>query len=105
MFNVTEFLSAPCVDDTTVVKRGAEEFRIRRLNGAERLRFNDLQNQYDLAHGLLSGTPAASIGEENAAKLIERHGALAEALFADIFDFTQESLLKECEIWDEVKKK
>ncbi|MDD3589329.1 MAG: hypothetical protein PHO46_03545 [Thermoguttaceae bacterium] len=110
MFDVCEFLNAPCVDETLVVERGTETFRIRRLNGAERLRYNDLTSDYDrtrfaLARGLTSGPDGAPIGEENAVKLIERSGALAEALFADIFDLTQESVRKEREIWQEVKKK
>lgn len=110
MFDVNEFMNAPCVDETYVSRRGAEEFRLRRLNGAERLRFNDLTNQYDrvryaLSRGLLSGEERRPIGEENAAKMIERHGALCEALFGDIFEFTQQSLDKEAEIWAEVKKK
>ncbi len=110
MFDINEFLNAPCVDGTTVVEHGVETFRIRRLDGAERLRFNDLTSEYDrirfaLARGLTSDPDGASIGEENAAKLIERSGALAEALFADIFDLTRESLRKEREIWQAVKKK
>ncbi len=110
MFNIDDYLNGVCVDETEIVKRGTEEFKIRRLNGAERLRFNDLTSQYDraryaLARGLLSGPSGSPIGEENAAKLLERHGALAEALFADIYDLTQESLKKEIEIWEEVKKK
>lgn len=109
MFDVNEFMNAPCYDDTTVVRRGAEEFRLRRLNGAERLRFNDLTSRYDrvryaLARGLLSGADPRPIGEENAAKMLERHGALCEALFGDIFEFTQKSLEKELEIWDEARK-
>ena len=110
MFDVTEFMNAPYLDETYVSRRGTEEFRLRRLNGAERLRFNDLTSQYDrvryaLSRGLLSGEDGRPIGEENAAKLIERHGALSEALFGDIFEFTQRSLDKEAEIWAEVKKK
>ncbi len=109
MFDVNEFMNAPCYDDTTTVRRGTEEFRIRRLNGAERLRFNDLTTRYDrvryaLARGLLSGADSRPIGEENAARMLERHGALCEALFGDIFDFTQKSLEKELEIWDETRK-
>ena len=110
MFDINEFLNAPCVDESTVVEHGTEAFRIRRLNGAQRLRYNDLSTEYErirfaLARGLISGPDATPIGEENAAKLIERSGALAEALFVDIFDLTQESLRKEREIWREVKKK
>lgn len=109
MFDVNEFMNAPCVDETTVVRRGTEEFKIRRLNGAERLRYNDLQTQYErtlyvLSRGLLSGTAGTPIGEENAAKMLERYGALSEALFSDVFDFTEETLAKESEIWEAAKK-
>lgn len=109
MFDVNEFMNAPAYDETTVVRRGTEEFRIRRLNGAERLRFNELTTRYDrvryaLARGLLSGADPRAIGDENAARMIERHGALCEALFSDIFEFTQRSLEKELEIWDEARK-
>ena len=110
MFDLNEFMNAPCCDETATVRRGAEDFRIRRLNGAERLQFNDLTRHYDrvrfaLARGLLSGDDPRPIGEENAAKMIERYGALAEALFADVFDLTQRSLDEEARIWDDVKKK
>ena len=109
MFDLNEFMNAPVYDETTTVRRGAEEFRIRRLNGAERLRFNDLTTRYDrvryaLARGLLSGAESRPIGEENAARMIERCGGLCEALFGDIFEFTQKSLEKELEIWDEARK-
>ncbi|MBP5621134.1 MAG: hypothetical protein J6X44_03875 [Thermoguttaceae bacterium] len=110
MFDINEFLNAPCVDETHVVEHGSEAFRIRRLDGSERLRYNDLSTEYErvrfaLARGLTSGSENVPIGEENAARLIERSGALADALFCDIFDLTQESLRKEREIWREVKKK
>lgn len=109
MFDINEFLNSPIVDDTATVRRGTEEFKIRRLNGAERLRYNDLTTQYDraryaLSRGLLNGSTGVPIGEENAAKLLERHGALCEALFADIFDLTQRSLDAEASIWEEAKK-
>ncbi|MGI6401868.1 MAG: hypothetical protein ACOX0A_07150 [Thermoguttaceae bacterium] len=109
MFDVNEFMNAPIYDETTIVRRGTEEFRIRRLNGAERLRFNDLEARYDrvryaLGRGLLSGAEPRPIGDENAARMIERYGALAEALFSDIFEFTERSLEKELEIWDEAQK-
>ena len=110
MFDINEFMNAPYRDETFVVRRGTEEFRLRRLDGAERLKFNDLTSHYDrarfaLARGLTSGPDARPIGEENAAKFIERYGALAEALFDDVFDLTQKSLDAEAEIWAEVKKK
>ena len=109
MFDVNEFMNAPCVDETAVVRRGSEEFAIRRLNGAERLRYNDLPTQYErtryvLSRGLLTGTAKTPIGEENAARMLERYGALSEALFADIFDLTQQSLDKEAQLWEEAKK-
>lgn len=109
MFDVNEFMNAPVYDETAIVRRGAEEFRIRRLNGAERLRFNDLTTRYEreryaLARGLLSGADPRPIGEENAARLIERSGALCELLFGDIFELTQRSLDKELEIWEEARK-
>ena len=109
MFDINEYLSAPCVDVSFVVARGTEEFRLRRLNGAERLKFNDLTTRFDrilfaLARGALTpeGRP---IGEEAAGKLLARSGALGEALFEDIFDATQQGLDAEREIWRDVKKK
>ena len=110
MFDLNEFLDAPCADETFVVRRGVESFRLRRLNGAERLRFNDLTCRYDrvvfaLARGLLNGADGAPIGEENAAKLLARNGALCEALFEDVFDATQGALDEERKIWERVKKK
>ena len=110
MFDLNEFMNAPYCDETAITRRGTEEFRIRRLNGAERLRFNDLTTQYDrtrfaLARGLLSGPDARPIGDENAAKMIERYGALSEALFSDIFELTQRSLDQESEIWESATKK
>lgn len=109
MFDVQNFLNAPADDSTTVVKRGSEEFTIRRLNGAERLKFNDLTSQYErvvyvLSRALLSGENKIPIGAENAAKFVERYASLSEALFNDIFNLTQESLEKDTEIWAEAKK-
>lgn len=109
MFNIQDFLNAPADDSTTVIKRGTEEFTIRRLNGAERLKFNDLTSQYDrvvyvLSHALLTGENKIPIGAENAAKFVERYSSLADALFNDIFELTQESLTKDSEIWAEAKK-
>lgn len=109
MFDIDEFMNATAYDETAVVRRGTEEFRIRRLNGAERLRYNDLTSRYDrvlyaLSRGLLSGASLAPIGEENAARFLERHGGLAEALFCDIFELTSASLAKELEIWSATLK-
>ena len=109
MFDIQNFLNAPADDSTTVVKRGSEEFTIRRLNGAERLKFNDMKTQYErvvfvLSRALLSGENNIPIGEENAAKFVERYASLSEALFNDIFNLTQESLEKDTEIWAEAKK-
>lgn len=109
MFDINDFMNAPCVDDTHIVKHGSEEFKLRRLNGAERLHYNDLDTQYArtryvLARGLLSGPNAAPIGDENAAKFIERYGALAETLYADIFDFTEQSLQAEAALWEDTRK-
>ena len=72
MFDIDEFMNAASYDETAVVRRGTQEFRIVRLNGAQRLRFNDLTTRYDrtvyaLAHGLLSGSESRPIGVENAA--------------------------------------
>lgn len=109
MFDIDNFLNAPSDDATTVVKRGSEEFTIRRLNGAERLKFNDLSSQYDrvvyvLSRALLSGENKIPIGPEKAAKFVERYSSLSDALFNDIFNLTQESLEKDGEIWAEAKK-
>lgn len=109
MFNIEDFMNAPVVEEIVTVKRGTEEFKIRRLNGVERLKFNDIRGQYErtlyvLSRGLLSGEQNVPIGEQNAAKFIERFGPLAEGLFSDIFDLTQQSLEKESEIWTLAKK-
>lgn len=109
MFDINEFMNAPCVDETHIVRHGTEEFKIRRLNGAERLKYNDLGTQYErtryvLSRGLLSAPNFAPIGDENAAKLLERSGVLAETLYADIFDLTEKSLEAEAAIWEEAKK-
>ena len=102
-------MNAHVCEEIQTVKRGTEEFNIRRLNGAERLKFNDIRGQYErilfvLSRALLSGDNNASIGEQNASKFIERYGILAEGLFNDIFDLTQQSLDKETEIWTLAKK-
>ena len=47
MFDIDEFMNAASYDETAVVRRGTQEFRIVRLNGAQRLRFNDLTTRYD----------------------------------------------------------
>lgn len=109
MFNIDEFMSAPVCEEIITVKRGNEEFKIKRLNGVERLKFNDVSGQYNrilfaISRGLLSGDQNAPIGEQNAARFIERYGSLAEGLFNDIFDLTQKSLEKESEIWTLAKK-
>ncbi len=109
MFNINEFMNAAKVDDTKIVKRGTEEFKIRRLNGVERLKFNDLTTMYDrtvfvLGHALLSGVNDAPIGEQNAVRFIERYSSLADALFSDIFEFTQEVIKSESEAWELASK-
>lgn len=109
MFNIDNYLNAPADDSTRIVNRGGEEFAIRRLNGAERLKFNDLSSQYDrvvyvLSKALLSGERKIPIGRENAVKFVERYAGLSDALFNDIFELTQESLAKDTEIWAESKK-
>lgn len=109
MFNIEDYLNAPADDAVTVITRGGEDFQIRRLNGAERLKFNDLTSQYDrvvyvLSRALLSGEKKVPIGRENAAKFVERHAGLSDALFNDIFELTQASLSKDSEIWAESKK-
>mgnify|MGYP003292124290 CR=1 FL=1 len=109
MFNIDDFMNAPVCEEIQTIKRGTEEFKIRRLNGVERLKFNDIRGQYErilyvLSRALLSGSNDAPIGEQNAAKFIERYGILAEGLFNDIFELTQQSLDKETEIWTLAKK-
>ena len=109
MFNIDNYLNAPADDSTQVINRGGEEFAIRRLNGAERLKFNDLSSQYDrvvytLSRALLSGEKKIPIGRENAIKFVEKYAGLSDALFNDIFELTQESLAKDTEIWAESKK-
>ena len=93
MFDINEFMNAPVTEEIVTIRRGTEDFKIKRLNGAERLKFNDLTGQYErtlfvISHALLSGAQNAPIGEQNAARFIERYGSLAEALFNDIFDQT-----------------
>ena len=110
MFDITEYLNAPFAEPCRVVERGGREFSIRRLNGAERLQFNDFTTQYArvrfaLSRGLLSGADGRSIGEENATKLLERNGALAESLFNEIYDLTERSLEEESRLWEDEKKK
>ena len=97
MFNIDNYLNAPADDSTQVINRGGEEFAIRRLNGAERLKFNDLTSQYDrvvytLSRALLSGEKRIPIGRENAIKFVEKYAGLSDALFNDIFQLTQDSL-------------
>lgn len=109
MFDVNQFFNAPHSDETTTVCRGAEEFKIKRLDGVERLQFSDKRSAYDktiyvLARCLLSGEPARPIGEENAVKFVERFSTLSDALFSDILDFTNKTLEKETEIWAAAKK-
>lgn len=109
MFNVDNFFNAPHSDETTTICRGTEEFKIKRLNGVERLHFSDKETAYDktiyvLSTCLLSGEPARPIGEENAVKFIERYSGLSDKLFADILKFTNDSLEKESEIWAAAKK-
>lgn len=109
MFDIDDFMNAPVVEEITTVRRGTEDFNIRRLNGAERMKFNDILGQYDrtvyaLSRGLLSGDAKKPIGEQNAAKFVERYGTLAEGLFNDIFELTQKTLEKESEIWTLAKK-
>lgn len=109
MFNIDNYLNAPADDSTQVINRGGEEFAIRRLNGAERLKFNDLTSQYDrvvytLSRALLSGEKRIPIGRENAIKFVEKYAGLSDALFNDIFQLTQDSLAKDTELWAESKK-
>lgn len=109
MFDVNNFFNAPHSDETATVCRGTEEFKIKRLNGVERLRFSDKKTAYDktvfvLATCLLSGEPARPIGEEHAVKFVERYSALSDKLFEDILNFTNDSLEKESEIWAAAKK-
>lgn len=108
-FDVTDFFKSPIDEGVTSVVRGTTEFKFRRLNGEEALKYNDLPTLYDkvrfvLARALLSGANNVPIGDENAAKLIQRNGMLAELLFNDIFDFTQTCVENEKNIWDEAKK-
>lgn len=110
MFDLVKYLDAPFSDPAMTVTHGPYDFAIRRLNGAERLIFNDLPNQYErvkfaLANALLTSPDNRAIGESAALKLLERSGALAEALFNDIYDLTERSLQEEIKLWNDVKKK
>lgn len=109
MFNIEEYLAAPADDSVTIINRGGEEFAIKRLNGAERLKFNDITSQYErvvftLSKGLLSGEKRIPIGRENAVKFVERYASLSDALFNDIFNLTQETLERDSQIWADAKK-
>lgn len=109
MFDIDNYLNAPADDATHVVSRGNETFVIRRLNGEERLKFNDLEGQYErvvytLSRALLSGEHKIPIGREKAARFIERYSALSDALFNDIFELTQKSLAEDTRLWAESKK-
>lgn len=108
-FDIHEFFKAARTDETTTVCHGTETFKIKRLNGVERLRFTDLEKAYDktvyvLARCVLTGVADRPIGEENAVKFIERFPMLGDALYKDIINFTEESLEQEAKIWADSKK-
>lgn len=110
-FDFNDFIKAPVNQEITTVTRGGVDFTIRRLNGAEKLHYNDLAKQgeyacihYVLSVALLSGEHNLPLGKENAALFIERYGALAERLYMDVFELTNSLYTKEIEVWEEAKK-
>ncbi len=120
VFDIDEFLDGASNDETKEVTHGTTTFTIRRLNGAERAKFNDFvtavggaerlipktyeRTLYVLGRCVLTGTEKRSIGEAKALKLMEKHGALADVLFGDIFEFTEKSLEDERKLWEDAKK-
>lgn len=110
MFDINSFLSTAPKGETKVVYHGTEEFKIKRLDGEERLRYGDLQSRCDqtlfaLAHCVLSGSADSPIGDEYAVQLLKKHDRLANLLVADIENFTLEVLREEEIVWADAKKK
>ena len=109
MFNVSEYLDSDYKNDCVKEKIGSETFLIRKLNGYERLRLQDVRESSQrivnvLAQCLLDGKTKQPIGEENARKFIARYDALSNAVASRIFRLTVDAVNAEEAAWGLAEK-
>ena len=109
MFNVSKYLEEDCRTDTVEERIGSETFLIRKLNGLERLRLQDVKESSQrivnvLAQCLLDGKTKQPIGEENAQKFIARYDALSNAVASRIFRLTVDAVNAEETAWGLAEK-
>ncbi len=109
MFNVKEFF-AQGYNIAFVEKHiGNETFKLRPMDGRERLTFNELKTQYErisfaLAKCLIDGVTLKPVGEYTADILIERYGALSEQLLLAIIEISNDVYKSEIKHWEDAEK-
>ena len=109
MFTVESFLNEDFHADWTEEKIGNETFLIRRMNGHERLRLQDVKDSSEriinvLGQCLLDGQTKQPIGKENAEKFVARYDALSNAVAAKIFQITIDAVNAEEAAWGLAEK-
>lgn len=109
MFSITDYLNRPYSFDFFEAHVGGETFRVRRMDGKERIVFNSLEQPYARVHFLLSqclmdGATNRAIGDTNAEMFISRFGALATKLGGEIIRLNDEAAEQEFEAIENAEK-
>ena len=109
MFNIKDYFDRPYNVDFLEANVGGETFRIRRMDGKERIVFNSIEQAYARVHYLLSrclmdGFSNRPIGDTDAERFISRFGVLATRLANEVIRLNDEAAEKEIAMLEEAEK-
>ena len=109
MFTVEDYLNSGGQTDFIEIAVGSETFCIRRLNGLERLRLQDIEKSseriiYVIGICLLDGNTKMPIGQKNAEKFVARYDALSNEVASQIVKATMDSVHAEETAWGLAEK-
>ena len=109
MFSVKEYLDKPYNVDFFEAIVGGDTFRIRRMDGKERIVFNAIEQPYErvlfiVSNCLMDGDTNRNIGDSDAERFISQYGVLATKLALEVIRLNDEAYEAEFELIEEAEK-
>lgn len=109
MFSVKKYFDAPYSVDFFEVNVGGDTFRIRRMDGKERIVFNAIEQPYDrvlyiVSNCLMDGDTNRNIGDADAERFISQYGVLATKLALEVIRLNDEAYEAEFQLVEEAEK-
>lgn len=95
MFSLTQYMNEKPENDTFVIRIGEEEYKIRRLDGIDLIRLQDLEETekkliHILATCLLDGDTNSPVGTNAAIQFLRNDLSVAIEIINKIIDLTEE---------------